>query len=471
MLKLRLYKNMLLTFWNDINIAMRGAEIDYTTIPLSKAILYLALPMVLEMVMESVFVLVDVFWVAKRGAESVAVIGLTDTVVTLVYAIAVGMSMAITAMVSRRIGEHAPEKAAHTAIQSIYIAIAISIPMAVIGSIYAKNILEMMGASKSAVELGYGYTIALLGGNAVIMLIFVINAIFRGAGDAIYAMRSLWLANIINIILDPFLIFGWGPFPEWGVAGAGIATAIGRGVGVAYQLWILLSGRTRIKIHRQHLFIDMKMMLALLRVSFGGILQYLIAMASWIIVIRILAIFGDAVIAGYTIAIRIINFTFLPSWGIANAASTLVGQNLGANNPERAEKAVWRIAWINFVFLGVVSIFLIGMPQWFIRFFTDDNAIMPYAIECLRYVSCCYPFLAFGMVMAHAFNGAGDTYTPSAINFVGYWLFQVTAAYLVAVPLQLESTGIFIVMAAAELVIAAIAVPLFRRGTWKLKKI
>ncbi|MBN2011215.1 MATE family efflux transporter [candidate division KSB1 bacterium] len=464
-------QNEITGFWQNINAAMRGIEIDYTTVQLNKAILFLALPMVLEMTMESVFVLVDVFWVAKRGAEAVAVVGLTDSVVTLVYAVAVGLTMAVSAMVSRRIGEHAPEKAAHAAIQSIYISIAISIPLAVAGIFYAKDILSLMGASDNAIAAGSGYTAMLLGGNITIMLIFVINAIFRGSGDAIYAMRSLWLANSINLILDPCLIFGLGPFPEYGVAGAGMATTIGRGVGVLYQLWILFGGRTRIKIHRNHLKINLKLIKGLLRVSFGGILQYLIATASWIGVIRILAIFGDLVIAGYTIAIRIISFTFLPSWGIANAASTLVGQNLGANNADRAEKAVWHLAMINFIFLGTISIILVLIPQFFIRQFTDDGSIIPHAVECLRYVACCYPFLAYGMVMAHAFNGAGDTYTPSAINFVSYWLFQIPAAYLVAVQLELDSTGIFIVMAAAEVLIALIAVPMFRRGRWKLQKI
>lgn len=452
-------------------LAIRGEDLDYTTVNLNKAIFYLAIPMVLEMVMESVFVLVDVFFVAKLGSDAVAAVGLTETVITIVYAIAVGLTMAITAMVARRIGEKNPEGAAHTAVQSIYVGIAISLPIAILGILFSKEILMLMGGSVSLVETGSGFTAILIGGNVTIMLLFVINAVFRGAGDVILAMRVLWLANIFNIILDPCFIFGLGPFPELGVTGAAVATTIGRGLGVVYQFVILAKGSGRIKIQRKHINIDFKLIANLLRVSTGGVLQYLIATASWIGLVRILAIFGSTVIAGYTIAIRIISFTFLPSWGIANAASTLVGQNLGANNPERAEKAVWQIAFINMIFLAVISFFLFVFPKFWVKFFTDETGIIQYAADCLFYVAICYPFLAFGLVVVQSFNGAGDTYTPTWINLFVYWLFQIPLAYFLAIPLDMQSNGVFIGIAISESMVAIVAVLFFRRGKWKYQKI
>jgi len=458
-------------YWRNLGLAIRGTDIDYTTAPLSRAIFFLAIPMVLEMVMESVFVLVDIFFVAKLGSDAVAAVGLTESVITTVYAIAVGLTMAITAMVARRIGEKDPDQAAHTAVQAIYIGIAISIPISVIGVFFSKDILHLMGGSDSLIQTGSGYTLILLASNVTIMLLFVINAVFRGAGDVILAMRSLWLANSINIVLDPCLIFGLGPFPELGVTGAAVATTIGRGLGVVFQLWILFRGHSRIKIQCKHLSLDIPIISRLLRVSLGGILQYLIGTASWIGLVRIIALFGSSVIAGYTIAIRIISFTFLPSWGIANAASTLVGQNLGARNHERAEKAVWKIASINLIFLAGVSLILVLIPQILVQIFTDDGEIIPYAADCLFYIAICYPFLAYGLVLVQAFNGAGDTYTPTFINFFCYWLFQIPFAYFLAVQLDQEAKGVFIAIAAAESLIALVAILVFRRGKWKQKKI
>jgi putative MATE family efflux protein len=463
--------NSLKSIWQNLVLAIRGEDIDYTTVKLKRAIFFLAIPMVLEMVMESVFVLVDIFFVAKLGSDAVAAVGLTETVITIVYAIAVGLTMAITAMVARRIGEKNPEQAAHTAVQAIYIGIAFSLPIAILGILFSKEILILMGGSESLVQTGYGYTTILIGGNVTIMLLFVINAVFRGAGDVILAMRSLWLANIFNIILDPCLIFGLGPFPELGVTGAAVATTIGRGLGVVFQLGILLKGIGRIKIERKHFNIDFKVIGNLLRISGGGVLQYLIATASWIGLVRIIAIFGSTVIAGYTIAIRIISFTFLPSWGIANAASTLVGQNLGAKNPERAEKAVWKIAFINLIFLAGISLFLILFPKFLVQFFTDELEIISYAKNCLFYIAVCYPFLAYGLVVVQAFNGAGDTYTPTLINLFCYWLFQIPLAYFLAVQLDLQANGVFIGIAISESMVAIAAILVFRRGKWKYQKI
>ncbi len=455
----------------EIRMSLRGTDADYTSIRLRRAIFLLALPMVLEMAMESVFVVVDVFFVAKLGSDAVAAVGLTDSVITLVYAIAVGLTMAVTALVARRIGEKEPEKAAQGAVQAICLGIVVSIPMTLIGIFNAKKILHLMGASEEVIQIGSGYTTVLLGGSLTIMLLFIINAVFRGAGDAVLAMRVLWLANLINIILDPCFIFGWGPFPELGVTGAAVATTIGRGLGVAFQLYLLFRGTQRIQIKRWHLKIDPKTMVRLVRVSTGGILQYLIATASWIGIVRIIALFGSLVIAGYTIAVRIIIFSLLPSWGIANAASTMVGQSLGAKNPKRAERAVWKIALVNFVFLGSVSLSFIIFPGALAKIFTDDLRIIPHAVDCLRFIAYGYPFVAYGAVIVHAFNGAGDTFTPSVINFFCYWLFQIPLAYVLAVPLGIEARGVFIAIAIAETALAVVAVSIFRKGKWKTKKI
>lgn len=464
-------RNRIKLFCRELSLAVRGTDVDYTTDRLRRAILFLAIPMVLEMTMESLFVVVDVFFIAKLGSEAVAAVGLTDSVITVVYAISVGLAVGITAMVARRIGEKDPERASHTAVQAIIVGIILAMPISLLGISQAKNILHMMGASDSVIRIGSGYTTILIGGSSTIILLFVINAVFRGAGDAIFAMRTLWLANFINIVLDPCLIFGLGPFPELGLSGAAVATTIGRGLGVVFQLWLLFRGRGRIRIQLSQMKLKTKIMVRLLRISLGGILQYIIAVASWIGLVRIIAIFGSTVIAGYTIAIRIIIFTFLPSWGIANAASTLVGQSLGAKNPERAEKAVWKIALINLVFLGTISLLLIIFPVAVARIFTSDPEIILYARDCLRFIAFGYVFIACGTVIVHAFNGAGDTYTPSVINFICYWLFQIPLAYLLAVPVGLNARGVFIAIAFAESLLALVAIAVFRRGKWKNRKI
>ncbi|MEX2262119.1 MAG: MATE family efflux transporter [Bryobacteraceae bacterium] len=457
--------------WASIREALAGSQQDFTEGSLGRGITLLAIPMVLEMAMESLFAVVDVFFVARLGADAVVAVGLTETMLTLVFAIALGVGMATTAMVARRIGEHDPEGAAVAAVQSIVLGILVSVVTGAIAILYGPQLLVLMGASPSVVRNGSGYTRVLLGANATVILIFLINAIFRGAGDAAIAMRVLWLANIINIVLDPCLIFGLGPFPEMGVTGAAVATTIGRGAGVIYQIWMLSRSDGRVIIRRSQIRLDLPVMLRLLRVSLTGVLQFLIAHASWIAMVRIVAIFGSAGVAGYTIAIRIIIFGILPSWGLSNAAATLVGQNLGAGKPERAERAVWLTGLYNVIFLGSMGLVFIVFAEPIVRIFTQDPELVPSAVNCLRVVSYGNLFYAYGMVMVQAFNGAGDTVTPSIVNFFCYWLFQIPVAYFLGVTLNLGPEGVFWAIPTAEFAIALVGVLIFRRGAWKKQKI
>jgi len=451
--------------------AISGGEQDFTTGPIGRAIVLLAIPMVLEMVMESIFAITDVFFVSRLGINAVATVGFTEALICLVYAIAIGMSMATTAMVARRIGEKDREGAGVAAIQAIALGIAAAAVIALPGAIFAKDLLRLMGGTPELVAEGHLYTTVLIGGNATIMLLFLINAVFRGAGDAAIAMRVLWLANGINIVLDPCLIFGVGPFPEMGVAGAATATTIGRGIGVLLQLWVLFRGNGRIKLALSRLRLDLKVMLNLLRISVGGILQFLIATSSWVLLVRIIGHFGSSAVAGYTIAIRIIIFAIMPSWGVANAAATLVGQNLGAKQPERAEISVWRAGLYNMLFLVCLAIIFIVFAGQLIRLFTSDPEVIAYGVACLRYVSYGYGFYAYGMVMVQAFNGAGDTRTPTVINFFCYWLFQIPLAYLLAHYTSLQTTGVFLAITIAESFIAVAGILVFRRGKWKEQEI
>ncbi len=457
--------------WKAVMEAIAGTEKDFTTGKLSKAIFLLALPMILEMIMESVFAVVDIYFVSKLGAGAVATVGITESFMTIVYSLAVGLSVATTAMVSRRIGEKNPEGAALAAVQAIISGIAISLVISIPGILFAPDILKLMGASVKIVQSYSTYTSIMLGANVIILLLFIINAVFRSAGDAAVSMRVLWLANVINIVLDPCLIFGWGPFPEWGVTGAAVATNIGRGLAILYQFYLLFHGKKRVKIERMHVKINFGVMKKLIRLSLGGIGQSLIATSSWIGMVRIISVFGDQVMAGYTIAIRIVLFSILPSWGMANAAATLMGQNLGAKKPGRAERAVWQTGYINMAFMGVIALFLILFPGFFLRLFIDDPAVIASGIDCLRILGYGYISYALGMVVVHAFNGAGDTTTPTFINLFCFWLFEIPLAYVLALPLGLNEKGVYIAILAAESAMTLTAVLIFRRGRWKTREV
>ncbi len=455
----------------DIWAAITGNQQSFTEGPLGRAILILAVPMVLEMLMQAVFEVADVFFVGKLGAEAVAAVGITASVLVLVFAIGIGLAMAATAMVARRYGEGDSDGASRAAVQSIIVAALVSIPIAVIGVVYAKDLLQLMGADAAVVQVGIPYFRIMFASNIVILLLFLINSVFRGTGDAVFAMRSLWIANILNIILDPIFIFGFMFVPAMGVTGAAIATVIGRGIGVAYQLRLLTSGRGRITIRRDHMALNSNVMTALLRVSGPGVLQYLVGTASWMGIMRILTEFGSAVVAGYTIAIRIIVFALLPSWGIGNAAATLVGQNLGALKPDRAERSVWITGWINTAFLSVSGLLMWIFAEQILRVFTDVPAAIEAGAECLRIIAYSYPFFGFGMVIVQAFNGAGDTWTPTKINFIAFWIIQIPLALWLGFRVFDSPSGVYLAIAFAQASLAVIGSWWFSRGTWKSKKI
>ncbi|MEX0724592.1 MAG: MATE family efflux transporter [Gracilimonas sp.] len=459
------------SLWVDIKASLAGTEFDFTTGKISRAIILLSIPMVLEMMMESIFAIVDIFFVSKLGADAVAAVGITESILTIIYAIAIGFSMATTAIISRRIGEKRKDDAARSAVQAIIACFIISIPIAILGIFFARDLLSLMGANPIIVDNMFSYTAIMLGGNMIIMLLFVINSIFRGAGDAAIAMRVLWLSNGINLVLDPLLIFGYGPFPELGIAGAAIATTIGRGIGVCYQFYILFNGRGRIRILKKHIVFQFDILKKLIRVSIGGIAQFLVATASWIILVRIIAEFGSVALAGYTIAIRILIFSILPSWGMSNAAATLVGQNLGANQPERAEKSTWISAFINMVFLGIVGLTFLIFAENLVSIFTDEADIIAIGSRCLRIMSYGYLAYAFGMVIIQAFNGAGDTRTPTIINLICFWLVEIPLAYVLAIVLEWNEDGVFYAIVVAESLLGIIGLILFRRGNWKKTKV
>lgn len=459
------------SWFTAIRDSLSGRQYDPTSGSLSRAIVLLAVPMVLEMAMESVFAVCDVFFVSRLGDDAVAVVGLSEALLTIVYAIGIGLSMGVTALVARRIGERNVAGAVRAATQAVVLGVLIGIALGVPCYLFADSLLRMMGATAEVVALGHGYTSILLGGNVVIVLLFLCNAVFRGAGDPALAMRALWIANAINLVLDPCLIFGLGPFPELGVTGAAVATTLGRGTGVVYQLVMLRRGAGRVVLRGPACRIEPRVMLELLRLSAGGLLQFLIGTASWVMLMRIVAPFGDAAVAGYTIAVRIVIFALLPSWGVANAAATLVGQNLGAGQPWRAEQAVWRSGLINTVFLGSVTvIFLIAAPG-LVGIFTDQPATHQVAVSALRTMSAGYVFYAWGMVMVQAFNGAGDTMTPTRINLVCFWCFQIPLAHVLATGAGLGPQGVFLSVALAESLLAILAVIWFRRGRWKLAQV
>jgi putative MATE family efflux protein len=459
------------TLWAELRAALAGTNADYTRIPLRRAVLLLAIPMMLELVLESTFAVVDIWFVAKLGASAVATVGLTETYLFLLYAIAIGLATAVTAVVARRVGEGKGSEAALSAIQAILVAVLVSLPVTVIGIVWAKDLLRLMGADAWALTHGYRYTQWMLGGNAVIMLLFVINAVFRGAGDAAAAMRVLWVANAFNIVLDPILIFGVGPIPAMGVEGAAIATNIGRGIGVAMQLWILLRGSEHLRIRAADLRCHAETLLNIVRTSLGGIAQMIIAMTAWIFLMRILAAASSEAVAAATIVIRLMMFTLMPAWGMSNAAATLVGQNLGANEPARAEAAVWRIGWMNMAFTLAVSVLFFFFADDLMRIFTEEQRVVAIGAEWLPILSYSYFVYGWWMVSVQAFNGAGDTVTPTRINLVFFWLLQIPLAWLLATGLGWAHAGVFWAVFVSETSVGVFTLWLFTRGGWKRAKV
>jgi putative MATE family efflux protein len=457
--------------WSELRGAIRGTGADYTKIPLRRAVFLLAVPMVLELVLESAFAVVDIYFVGKLGSSAVATVGLTETMLFLLYAIGMGLAMAVTAVVARRVGEGEHEEAAVTAVQAIWIALLVSLPFAVIGIVYAQDLLRLMGADTWTLEHGYPYMQWALGGNAVIMLLFTINAIFRGAGDAAAAMRVLWFANGLNIVLDPILIFGFGPVPALGLEGAAIATTIGRAAGVALQLWILFRGGQHLTVMRSQLAWHAATLWSIARTSLGGIGQMIVAMTAWIFLMRILASIGSEAVAGATIAIRIMMFTMMPAWGMSNAAATLVGQNLGAQQSARAEASVWRIGAYNMAYLIGVSVAFFSLPAQLMGVFTADPAVIAIGAEWLRILS--YSLFVYGwwMVSVQAFNGAGDTFTPTWINVVFFWLIQIPLSWVLAIGLDWQHSGVFWGVFISETSVGLFTLWLFTRGKWKTARV
>jgi putative MATE family efflux protein len=451
-----------------IGDALRGGEeLDYTSMGVRRAIVLLSIPMVLEMGMESVFALVDAFFVARLGTDAIATVGLTESLLMIVYSLAWGLGMGVTAVVARRTGERDPRGASRAAMQGILLAAAIGLLIAVPGTWHADGLLQLLGAEAGVLATGTGYTRVMFAGNVIILLLFVNNAVYRGAGDAAMAMRVLAVANGINIVLDPLLIFGIGPFPELGVTGAAVATTIGRGTAVLYQTWMLSRPQGRIVLLRSEARFDPAVLLTIVKVSLGGVLQFIIPSLSWVFLVRIVALFGSAAVAGYTIAIRVIMFSILPAWGMANAASTLVGQNLGAEQPRRAERSAWLCGHYNMLFMVGVAIFFWATAPWIVSFFTFDPAVAGHGVHALRIICLGYFFYAYGMVLAQAFNGAGDTFTPTWMNIVCFWAIEVPLAWFLARVLGWGANGVFASIAISESLLALLSAAVFSTGRWK----
>ncbi len=457
--------------WRALGDAIRGTEADYTRISLKKAIFLLAIPMILELVMESTFAVVDIYFVGKLGASAVATVGLTETYLFLLYSLAMGLATAVTAIIARRVGEKKMADAGTAAVQSIFLALLVSLPFTIGGLFFAKELLALMGADPWSIEHGFRYTRWMLGANGIIVMLFVINAIFRGAGDAAIAMRVLWIANGINIILDPLLIFGWGPLPALGIEGAAVATTIGRGIGVTTQLWLLFKGGKHIRATMAQLYWDIKVVLSIVKTSLGGVGQMIVAMTSWIFLMRILAGIGSDAVAGATIALRIALFTLMPAWGLSNAAATLVGQNLGAGDPGRAEGAIWKIGLYNMIFLITVSIVYFFFHDALMAIFTQDSGVIAVGGKWLQILSYSYFVYGWWMVSTQAFNGAGDTQTPTKINLVFFWLIQIPLCYLLALTLNWGYSGVFWGVFFSETAVGLFTLWLFSRGKWKTVKV
>lgn len=457
--------------WRVLKQAVNGEEQEFTSGSIDRAIVLLSIPMILEMMMESLFAVVDAFFVGRVGTEAVATVGVTETVLTLIYSIAIGLSAAATATVSRRIGEGDREAAARAGAQTILIALALSVVIAIPGFIFAGDILHLMSKDPGVAEHGTPFTRLLLTANLPILLLWMLNGIFRGAGDAATAMRALWIANAVNIVLCPLFIFGWGPFPELGVLGSGVATTIGRSTGVAYQLWQLFRVGRIIHLKRAHFKPHFDVLARLIRVGAGGTGQYLIGSCSWIFMIYLLGQEGKDVQAGYTIAIRLMIFSLLPAWGMANAAATLVGQNLGAGHPERAEKSAWRAGYFNMIFLAIIgAVYLLASPV-FIRIFTDVPEAVQAGSMALRIMAAGYVFYGYGMILSQAINGAGDTRTPTVINFICFWVIEMPLAWLLTLYFGWGQLGVYISIVAAETILALTSMWVFRRGKWKLAQV
>jgi putative MATE family efflux protein len=455
------------TFLTHLKEAIKGEDRDYTKGSINLAIFMLAVPMVLEVALESVFAVVDIYFVSKLSNNAVAIVGLTETVLSLVYSIAIGISMSATAMVARRIGEGSRRKASMAAYHAILLGLAVSLVLGISGYFLAESILRWLGASEDMISEGVGYTRIIFAANYSVVFLFVLNGIFRGAGNAAVAMHALWIANGLNIVLDPILIFGLGPIPALGIEGAAIATAVGRSAGVVFQVWVLLKGKSHIRFPKPVLVIRPAILITLVKVSLGGIGQYLINSASWIFLAKIVARFGADTLAGYTIAIRLIIFAIMPSWGIGNAASTLVGQNLGAGQADRANTSVWRAAFINMVFMGLVAIFFFFLATPLVAFFSSDPNVVQAAEDALRIICLGYMFYAYGMVLSMAFNGAGDTRTPTIINFIAFWLMQIPLAYFLAETSTLGPKSVYLAILISETALALMAIYWFRKGYWK----
>lgn len=456
-------------FWSAIRESLRGSHRDYTVGPIGRSVILLAIPMVLEMLMESTFAVADIFWVSHLGPDAVATVGLTESLLTFMYTIAIGLGIGATAMVARRIGEKNPDGAARGAVQALILGLIISAAFALVGVPLAPKLLTVMGGSPWVVSQGVGFTRVMLAGNATIIMLFLINAIFRGAGDAAIAMRVLWLANAINIVLGPCLIFGVGPFPKLGIVGAAVATNIGRGIGAIYAFSRLVGHGGRFSISRSHLRIEPSIMARLVRLSSTATFQVFISMASWVGLVRTVSSFGSNAVAGYTIGIRVIIFAILPSWGMSNAAATMVGQALGAKNPDRAEKAVWKAGFYNMICLGIAGLIFVLFARPIILFFTSDPNVIPYGVDCLRTVAYGFLFYAYGMVLTQSFNGAGDTWTPTIINLFVFWLWELPLAYALAIVFGFGPKGVFLAVMIAFSSLAVVSAIIFRRGRWKTR--
>ena len=458
--------------WDTVRESLRGGHsADYTALPLNRAVLLLAVPMVMEMMMESLFAISDVFWVSRLGKDAVAVVGLTESIMTLIYAVAIGVSFAATATVARRIGEKDPAQASRAAGQVLMLGLTLAAGLGAVAGSYAPHILQLMGADPQVVALGANFSRVMLGGNLTVFMIFLLNAVFRGAGDAVIAMRTLFLANGLNIVLGPCFINGWGPFPALGVTGAAVATNLGRGIGVLYQLWHLTGLPGRVHLHLADLKPDPKILGGILKTSASGVMQFMINMTSWVVLFKILAHFGSHVLAGYTIAMRLVMFALMPAWGLANAGATLVGQNLGAGKPERAEAAIKTALRFNMTFLGLIGVAYVVGAHLLVSVFTTDPAVFAEAVRALWIASLAFPVYAAGMCLGAAFNGSGDTWTPTWLNFYCFWLGQVPLAWVLAMPMGFGPTGVYISVPVSFTALTLWTGLLFRRGKWKRQKV